>query len=440
MVLNLYRRHGSHCSGGRALHETSYEADENRRGWKKCACPIYASGTLARKFKRKNTERVTWPAAKAVAAAWEAVGRWPGEAPAHPQSPPIVESPAPPQSPPIVQSPARILIDRAISAFLAEHSEVSASNTQKKYRLLLNKLRGYSALKGYSLIEQWGPIDVREFRASWEVSPVTAAKNMTIVRSFFEFVVINEWIARNPARLVKEVRGKGDGRTKERTPFTDEELKRMFEACATEYGRQQIKWSRTTHHKRAQGEYVRYTYKWKGQDLADFIAVSVYTGLRISEVSTFHADRLLESGECHIRTTKSGRKVYTWIPEWLQERIRRRAKECGPLIFGEHTTKDMNVITDVWRRKLKQLWKLCGPWPEKPTPHRFRHTFARILLQRPNVTVRDVAELLGNTEEMVRKHYAAWVPERQARLTKLLKEAFEDKPTPHLVVLTGGRR
>jgi integrase len=55
----------------------------------------------------------------------------------------------------------------------------------------------------------------------------------------------------------------------------------------------------------------------------------------------------------------------------------------------------MNVITDLWRRKLVKLWKLCVPWKDKPTPHRFRHTFARILLERPGVTVRDVAELLG---------------------------------------------
>lgn len=427
MSLNLYRRHGSNCPGGRALHEMSYEAEEGRRGWKRCACPIYASGTLRRQFRRKNTERVTWPEAKAVSASWEAVGAWDGGVP-------------PPEPVPAVEAPAKITIDRAVSAFLAEHSEISAPSTQKKYRLLLNKLKDYSALKGYVVIEQWGPIDVREFRAAWGISPVTAAKNMTIVKSFFEFAVSNEWIARNPARLVKEVRGKGNGRTKERIPFSDEELKRMFVACETEYGKQQVKWSRTIHHKLAQGEYVRYNYKWNGQDLADFISVSLYTGLRISDVCTFHVDRLLGSGECHIRTTKSGRKVHTWIPEWLQERIHLRAKEHGPLIFGEHTTKDINVITDVWRRKLKQLWKLCGPWPEKPTPHRFRHTFARILLQRANVTVRDVAELLGNTEDMVRKHYAAWVPERQARLTKLLKEAFEDKPTPRLVVLPGGRR
>jgi hypothetical protein len=41
---------------------------------------------------------------------------------------------------------------------------------------------------------------------------------------------------------------------------------------------------------------------------------------------------------------------------------------------------------------------------------------------------RDVAELLGNTEDMVRRRYSAWVPERQARLTRILQEAFEDRP------------
>ena len=64
---------------------------------------------------------------------------------------------------------------------------------------------------------------------------------------------------------------------------------------------------------------------------------------------------------------------------------------------------------------------------------------ACILLERANVTLRDVAELLGDTEEMVRRHYAAWVPERQARLTKVLKEAFADKPRPNVITIPGGR-
>ena len=36
----------SHCPGGRAIHAMTYEADELRRTWRKCSCPIYASGTL----------------------------------------------------------------------------------------------------------------------------------------------------------------------------------------------------------------------------------------------------------------------------------------------------------------------------------------------------------------------------------------------------------
>lgn len=436
MPLNLYRRHSrtrGKCLAGLEPEFRSYEADELRRGWKKCHCPIYADGTLAGKFKRQNTKKILWPEAKAVAAGWEAAGRWSDD-------PGIAALPAPVPTP--VPESRQTTIERAVGAFLAEHEESSAFNTRKKYAIIMKKLKAYSAEKGYVMIDQWGPIDVREFRSSWQVSSTTAAKNMSIVKSFFEFALSNEWIARNPARLVKNPRGRAstDARNEDRIPFSDDELKRMFEACETQYGKRPIRWARKTHHHQAEsGLTANYKYKWTGQDLADFISISVYTGLRISDVTTFRIDRLLPNGECHIRTTKNGRKVYTWIPEWLQERIRVRAADFGPLIFGTHTTKDINVITDVWRRKLKKLWDLCGPWPETPSPHRFRHTFARILLQRPNVTVRDVAELLGDTEEMVRKHYAAWVFERQERLTNVLKEAFSEKPKPKLLVLPGNR-
>jgi hypothetical protein len=64
--------------------------------------------------------------------------------------------------------------------------------------------------------------------------------------------------------------------------------------------------------------------------------------------------------------------------------------------------------------------------------------FARILLQR-GVPIADVADLLGDDEKTVRDHYSRWVPERQARLTKMLKEAFDYKPRLRLVALPGGR-
>ena len=85
----------------------------------------------------------------------------------------------------------------------------------------------------------------------------------------------------------------------------------------------------------------------------------------------------------------------------------------------------------MWRRKINKVFELAGKFEDPPTPHRFRHTFARILLQR-GVPVADVADLLGDDEDTVREHYARWVPERQARLTKILK-AFDDKPKPKLI-------
>src|SRR5580692_3290041 len=50
--------------------------------------------------------------------------------------------------------------------------------------------------------------------------------------------------------------------------------------------------SRDTHHEPAEGQLAQYSRKWTGQDLSDFISISVYTGLRISDVATFRADRL----------------------------------------------------------------------------------------------------------------------------------------------------
>jgi site-specific recombinase XerD len=88
----------------------------------------------------------------------------------------------------------------------------------------------------------------------------------------------------------------------------------------------------------------------------------------------------------------------------------------------------LETVTDLWRRKIHRVFEFAqAEFQQKALPHRFRHTFCRILLQR-GVPVADVAELIGDTEDIVYKHYAKWVPERQARLTEVLKTAFEDRP------------
>ena len=407
MALNLYRRHRRDCTAGHPEDSRSSDLDERRKGWKRCSCPIFASGTLQGKFRRQTTGQWEWIPAKAVVAELDKAGAW-GSQIIHPE--PLPE----------VTKARRVTVERAVEAFLDELRETAAFATHKKYRLLLTKMKDFSTKRGYVMVDQWEPTDVREFRTSWAINPRTGARRMAMLKPFFEYCVANEWIARNPARAVKNPKGRDIEKAEQRLPFTDEELKRTYDACP--------KYGKTPKH------------KWTGDDVADFISLSIYTGLRISDVALFQIDRMNASGEIRVRTTKAGTDVYTWVPHWLQDRILARAKVHGTFIFGGHTTKDLDVITEGWRRKLQKVWKLCGAWKVAPTPHRFRHTFARILLQKPGVTVRDVAELLGNTEDMIRKHYGAWVPERQERLTRILREAFEDKPQPKLIAIDGRKK
>ena len=79
MALNLYRRHRRNCKAEREHNSRSGEFEERQKGWKRCDCPIFASGALSRRFRRQSTERITWDDAKIVAAAWEAAGTWNGQ-------------------------------------------------------------------------------------------------------------------------------------------------------------------------------------------------------------------------------------------------------------------------------------------------------------------------------------------------------------------------
>src|ERR1017187_7203132 len=82
-----------------------------------------------------------------------------------------------------------------------------------------------------------------------------------------------------------------------------------------------------------------------------------------------------------------------------------------------------------------------NPIPKKMTaigrsPARQRHTLATELLGN-GATFEDVADVLGNSPEIVRKHYAKWSPARQARIDELMEKVhagidwiIRDKTTP----------
>ena len=210
------------------------------------------------------------------------------------------------------------------------------------------------------LLEQCTPtgLAIRNFRERWRQA---AGKNMAVVEALFIFCTDNEWMAQ-PGEAAKAIKTKPADT--ERVPFSDEDLPRMFSlaSMSTTRVRSGGRVRFITAYTRLGGKLP--IYKWAQEELRDFLQFPSIHGVGI-DVCTFHSKRLLPFGQCHIRMTRTGKKIFTCIPEWVQERIRERAKVHRPLIFGTHVRNDTNIITELWRPKLNRRWKLCGQWALK---------------------------------------------------------------------------
>lgn len=411
MALKLYRRHRQECEGGHPEDSRSGEFEEGRRGWKKCACLIHVSGTLGGTFNRKQTGKPDWDEARALAASWEIADAWDGKA---------KPAPPPPISKPV---PGRITIADAAKVFLSNREGAKIAHaTLRKYKTFAKQLTAFADSRGYVMLDQFTSSDIDVFYSGWNLGARTKGKQLGTLRAFFRFSMNRKWVHENPVSTDIKPPMRAN-RVSNKAPYTDEELQRIVDACDS-LG--EVVWSNG----RENGVYT-------GEDVKDFIWVMAYTGLRISDVGLFHMSRL-KGNEVFLRAKKNGGEVFAYIPDWLRDRLSARAKRCGPRPFVVGRSDKLETVTDMWRRKIGKIFDLAGQFEEPPTPHRFRHTFARILLQR-GVPVADVADLLGDDEKTVREHYSRWVPERQARLTKILKDAFDDKPKPKLVAIPGGR-
>ena len=271
------------------------------------------------------------------------------------------------------------------------------------------------------MLDQLDVADMDRFYALWKDAKRSRAKKLERLKSFIKFCLKRKWLTEDIAEDLRAPEGSSIPPHKK--PFTDAELDRIYNACDQIGGPKPL------------GPGYR---PWGGEDVRDFVMLSIYTGLRISDVSTFNIAERLKGNDVFLRMHKTQKELYTWIPDWLVSRLRAREEQHGPFIFRAGTAMNMRAVSERWRENVGKVFKLAGPFNERPTPHRFRHTFVRILLEK-GVPVADVAELIGDTEEVVRRHYAQWVPERQARLTKILRDAFDDKPKPKLVAIHGRR-
>jgi integrase len=145
-----------------------------------------------------------------------------------------------------------------------------------------------------------------------------------------------------------------------------------------------------------------------------------YYGLRISDVATLRRDRI-QGSQIMLHAVKNGATV--WLPLYSDV---LRALECVPLPKGVSAeteyffwsgagARDGHIKTVV--RTLQAVFVKSGV--ANAHAHRFRHTLATEILVKGG-SIEDAANILGDSPEIIRKHYMKWSREYQRRTEAIM--------------------
>jgi site-specific recombinase XerD len=377
-MLSLWRRHESKCPYAR-----------KGRACIKCDCPIWCDGEIDGKRIRQSMDTRDWARATRKLASIE--DPYYGLRPCiQPGCTELVKQ----------GRCSRHLceLSRAITAYHEAHQDAS-EGTRRNRRRALSYFGAFAAERRIKTVHEIDLPILAAFRSAREISARTWSKELEILRHFFRFCLDNDWVLRNWAENVPMPKNL---KPAPREPYTPNEVARIFAAC-DQMGR---------------GAYERLRAR-------AMVLLLRYTALRISDVATLEKNRV-RGGEIFIRTTKNGKPVKLPIHPDLQ-----RALDILPLPRGAQSTDcryyfwsgeggSRAMIRDA-TRTMATVYKASGV--AGACSHRFRHTLATEILEMGG-SIQEAADVLGDSEAIVRKHYAKWSAGRQARISQLLRNLW----------------
>jgi integrase len=130
-----------------------------------------------------------------------------------------------------------------------------------------------------------------------------------------------------------------------------------------------------------------------------------------------------------LRTQKTGDPVFLPIPEALKLVLdalplpRNAAANCPYYFWNGHAAE--RAVVGIAERTLAAVFRKSGVL--NAHAHRFRHTLATRLLEQ-GATFEQVADILGNSPAVVRKHYGKWSKGRQDNIDRLMFAHFRTAP------------
>lgn len=342
----------------------------------KCQCPIWCDGELNGRRYRKSLGTRDWSRGGRRAAKLEEPGAR--------QPKPIIE---------------------AIKAFHDSAPNLAVATT-KKYKRVLGYLQNVATARGLRSVDEVRVEDLDAYRAyRGDIAGLTWLKEVEILRQFFQFCVVRKWTDDNPAHGIEKPK---NIKPTEVVPYTREEVVKILAACDT-IGR--------TSYERLRARAT--------------ILLLRYTALRIADVALLEKDRVRD-GEINVRTQKSGQVVWLPIHPELQAALNALPAPRG-CTESKYFFWSGNGAAESMVRAAERTLSAVFVKAEvvDAHAHRFRHTLATELLEK-GWTYEDVAEVLGNSAAIVRKHYAKWSKGRQERLTKMMNSVFlvQERYTP----------
>ena len=387
-MLSIYRRHKAECAKRIEEQIKAYqEAHPNERGnkfrgflkdldEKSCRCSVWVRGTLeGEPYPRRSLKTKSWQRAERIIREIENGKR---------------ESQQP-----------KMTVAAAMEKFVADcESRNLTANTLQKYRRLGKNLETYFRDEGIPNLNQVSTDAVRGFRASWTLSPRTGVKELQRLRSFLNFCVQADWITKNPAKSIKAP----EIDVAPTLPFSAEEQKRIRnEAVKLSRGDGRIP---------------------PDSRLPVFIDLLLETGLRIGDAGLLQTSEI-SNRQLLLHTRKSRGAKAVWMPlsPGLLAGLDSITSKGGYYFINSDSISPATVA-EYWRVRIKRVCTRAKL--PKAHPHQFRDT-ASVNWLLNGVDIPTVAALLGNTPRIVEKHYAPWVPARQALLTSAVQKAW-NKP------------
>ena len=369
MGVFVYTRHTADC------------AHREDRFWRRCRCPKWIRGLVNGKAIRKSAETRSWERAESRVRSMEQDG--------------AARNPEPVRE---------VTIEEAVAAFLEDERSrhLSKTTTGQSKTLLEKQLIRWAREQNLADLEDLTTPLLSRFRATWMAAgnnANTAQRKHQRLSGFLWFCVRNEWLEKNPAKLLKPIRVK-------QVPtdyFTREEFARIVDATYA-YGEWQ---GGRDFHDRA-------------ERLRALILLMRWSGIAIRDAVTLERERLTADNKLFLYRAKTNVPVYLPLPGYVAELL-RSIPNSNPRYFFWSGNGDPHTAKKGWQRTLRTLFERLDLRTEdgekkRCHAHMFRDTFAVELLLA-GVPLDQVSLLLGHSSiKVTERHYSPFVKARQEQL------------------------